>query len=169
MTGSSAARSDDLEISASRRIPASPARVWACLTTAREIEGWWNPEDLRTSVRRFVARSGGAVEIHVQYRPALFTPDHTKSFEAVGIPISFDLRGTCREVVAERRLELDLRLEIGRAGAAVAMVTRFEIAPAGDGSEVRVVGSGRDTPHWRSLGQQNLEGQLERLARAATG
>jgi len=158
----------DLELSATRRVRGSPGRVWAALTSKADLEAWWSPEDLRTTVRRLEVRPGGRVEFHVRYVPVLLTSGASETFRAAGIPVTFDLRGQFRDVVVDRRIEFDLTLEIGRAGAGVEMLTRFELAPHGAETDVMVTGSGRDTPHWRTLGQRNLEGQLERLERQIT-
>ncbi len=152
-------------LSASRVMPVGIPKVWQACTTKEAVERWWSPEDLRTSVRRWEVRSGGRISLHIRYLPAMLTPQAADSFRAAGVPIAFDLRGTLREVSFERLLDFDLKLELGRAGAGIPMATRFELARVAESTEVRVVATGADTPHWASLGQRNLESQLERLER----
>jgi carbon monoxide dehydrogenase subunit G len=48
------------------------------------------------------------------------------------------------------------------------MITRLELTADGDGTWVKVVASGKATPHWTTLGQQNLSSQLERLERTVS-
>jgi len=155
--------SDNLELSASRWLAFSPARVWAACTRREFLERWWSPEDLRTTVRRLDVRPGGQVEFRIRYVPALLGKDSAQAFRAARIPISFELRGTLTEVLTERLLTFDLTLDIGKAGAGVKTITRLELNPEGEGTQVRLTAVGKGTPHWRTLGQQNLEAQLERL------
>ncbi len=129
------------------------------------MESWWGPEDLRTTVRRFEVRKGGRVEIRLRYLPALLTSASAEAFRAAGVPISLELRGTIRELVPDRLLDLDLRLELDRAASGVVMRTRFEIADDAGGTLLRVVGAGSSTPHWRAFGEKNLQAQLERMDR----
>jgi uncharacterized protein YndB with AHSA1/START domain len=157
-----------LELSAARRIPTTPERVWAGLTQADRLASWWSPPDLETKVRRLDARPGGVVELHVRYVPALWTATAGEAFRAAGVPISFDLRGTFREFRPPRRIVFDLTLDLGRHGAGVAMQTCFELVDERGGTRVTVTGAGASTPHWTTLGRQNLEAQLERLDRAVT-
>jgi uncharacterized protein YndB with AHSA1/START domain len=160
--------SGDLELVATRLLPYSPARVWAACTLKQSIERWWNPEDLRTTVRRLDLRPGGDVVFHVRYVPALLTKDGAEAFRAARIPISFDLRGKLTDFVQERLLTFDLTLDLGKGGAGVNTLTRFELIPEGSGTRVKLIASGKGTPHWRTLGKQNLEAQLERLEQAIT-
>lgn len=106
------------------------------------------------------------MSLHVRYVPALFSPESTEAFRAARIPLTFDMRGIVSEVIEQRLLTFDLTLDIGKGGAGVRMVTRLELAPEGIGTRVDIVGTGKGTPHWATLGQRNLEAQLERLARA---
>ncbi len=159
---------DQLVLTASRRIPADVRRVWHACTEGSKLERWWSPEDLETTVRRLEARPGGQVLIRIRYSPALVTADGAEAFRAAGIPITFDLRGALREVIPERLLVFDLTLDLGRAGAGIEMVTRLDFTPEGDATLVRIEASGSKTPHWASLGQQNLEAQLARLSAVAT-
>jgi uncharacterized protein YndB with AHSA1/START domain len=158
-----------LVLTAVRRIPAPASRIWAGLTSKHLLEAWWSPSDLATRVRRLEVRLGGAVEMHVRYVPALWTAESTAAFRAAGVPISFDLRGTWSEFEVERRLTFDLTLELDRKGAGVGMRTRFDLVPEGAATGVTITGTGASTPHWRTLGQRNLEAQLERLEQAVTG
>jgi len=153
----------DLELTATRRLPFPAARVWTACTTKSTIEQWWSPEDLRTTVRRLEVRPGGEVLFRVRYVPALLTPGSKDVFRAARIPIAFDLRGKLSEVVLERILTFDLTLDIGKAGTGVEMITKFELNPDGDGTWVKLIARGKETPHWTTLGQQTLEAQLERL------
>jgi uncharacterized protein YndB with AHSA1/START domain len=162
----STASDADLELSASRWIPASPQDLWVACTTKAGLERWWSPEDLRTSVRRLDARDQGTVVLHIAYTPALLSPSTTESFTAARIPIAFDLRGRLVDVVEPKRITFDLTLDIGRSGAGVEMRTTLEFAEEGAGTRVTIVGRGAGTPHWAALGKQNLEGQLERLERS---
>ncbi len=139
--------------------------MWGVLTSPRALESWWSPEDLRTTVRRFEVREGGRVEIRLRYLPALLTSDSAEAFRAAGVPITLELRGTVRELVPERLLDLDLRLELDRAAAGVVLRTRFEIAAEPGGTLLRVVEAGSSTPHWRAFGERNLRAQLERVDR----
>jgi uncharacterized protein YndB with AHSA1/START domain len=158
--------SGDLELAATRLLPYPPVRVWAACTRKELLERWWSPEDLRTTVRRLDVRPGGDVVFHVRYVPALLTKDAAESFRAARIPISFDIRGTFTEVILERLLTFDLTLELGKAGAGVNSVTRLELIPEDSGTRVNLIAGGKGTPHWKTLGRQNLDAQLERLERA---
>ena len=158
--------SSELELSASRRLPYASDRVWAMCTTKVGLERWWSAEDLQTKVRKLEVRTDGEVDIHVRYVPALLTANGADVFRAAGVPIAFDLRGKLTDVVPERTLTFDLALDIGDAGARVGLVTKIELVPEGDSTRVSLIGRGPGTSHWIALGQQNLEAQLERLARA---
>jgi uncharacterized protein YndB with AHSA1/START domain len=153
------------DLTATRWIPFPPRKVWVACTTPSGLEAWWSPEDLRTTVRRLEVQPGGRVELRMRYAPALFFPEVSESFRAAGVPIELDLRGTFLEVVEEQVLVFDLSLGIGRAGAGVEMRTRLDLHAERDGTRVSIAGSGKDTPHWRTLGEKNLEAQLERLER----
>ena len=100
----------ELELSATRWIPAPPSEVWIACTTKVALERWWSPEDLRTSVRRLEVRPGGAIVFHVTYVPALLSPTTTETFTAARIPIAFDLRGKFADLVEHQRLTYDLTL-----------------------------------------------------------
>jgi uncharacterized protein YndB with AHSA1/START domain len=158
--------SEELELKASRWLPFSTSRVWTACSTKAGLERWWSPEDLRTTVRKLEVRPGGAVAFHIRYLPALLTTGSTEPFRAARIPIAFDMRGRVSAVVEERLLAFDLTLEIGKGGAGVDSSTRLELAPEGAGTRVTLVGTGKRTPHWITLGQQNLEAQLVRLEEA---
>ena len=160
-----AADEGELMLSATRRLAAPVPRVWSACTTKRELERWWGPADLQTTVRRLEVRKGGAIAFHVRYVPALLTRASAEAFRAAGVPIAFDLRGTVTELVPESLLVFDLTLDLGKSGAGIPMATRLELVPDGDATQVTVSGSGQPTPHWRTLGAQNLAGQLERLER----
>jgi uncharacterized protein YndB with AHSA1/START domain len=155
--------SEDLELTASRWLPYPSASVWAACSRKENLERWWSPEDLRTTVRRLDVRPGGPVVFHIRYVPALLTKDSADAFRAARIPIAFDLRGELSEVILERLLTFDLTLDIGKAGAGVKTVTKLELIPEGEGTRVNLIATGKGTPHWRTLGRKNLEAQLERL------
>lgn len=157
----------ELELSATRWIPAPPDVVWVACTTKAGLEQWWSPEDLRTSVRRLEVHPGGVIAFHVRYVPALLSPTTAETFRDARVPIAFYLRGKFVEIVEHRRLTFDLTLEIGRAAAGVPMSTSLELEPEKGGTRVTVVGRGKGTPHWATLGKQNLEAQLDRLGRVA--
>jgi len=156
----------ELELTASRYLPFPVARVWSACVTKEGLERWWSPADLRTTVRRLDVRPGGAVSLHVRYVPALLTPESAEAFRAAHIPIAFDLQGRLSEVVEGRVLSFDLALDLGRAESTVTMVTRLELEADGNGTRVRAIGRGPGTPHWVTLGRQNLAAQLERLEQA---
>lgn len=158
--------SDELELSANRVLPYPPDRVWAACTRKEGLERWWSPEDLRTIVRRLEVRPGGEVDFYIRYVPALLTSESADAFRSARIPISFHMRGKLSVVEVDRVLAFDLTLEIDRAGAGVRTSTRLELKPEGLGTRVTVIARGQGTPHWATLGQQNLEAQLERLERA---
>jgi len=157
---------ESLELRTSLWLPFSPDRVWAACTTKEIVERWWSPPDLRTTLRKLEVRPGGAVHFHIRYVPTLLSPESAEAFRAARIPIAFDLRGSLSEVVEERLLAFDLTLEIGRAGSGVDSSTRLEFVPEGSGTRVTIIGTGKGTPHWATLGQKNLEGQLGRLLEA---
>jgi len=156
----------DLELTATRWLPFPAARVWTACTTKHSIERWWSPVDLRTSVRRLEVRPGGEVRFRIQYVPALLTPGSQELFRAARVPIAFDLRGRVGDLVEDRSITFDLTLDLGKAGTGIDMVTRLELLPERDGTRVTLIARGKETPHWTTLGQQNLEAQLERLAHA---
>ncbi|MGD0251039.1 MAG: hypothetical protein ABSB97_09190 [Thermoplasmata archaeon] len=103
----------------------------------------------------------------IRYVPALLTKDSAEAFRAARIPIAFDMRGVLSEVIVERLLTFDLTLDLGKAGSGVKTITKIELTPEGEGTRVNLIARGIGTPHWRTLGRQNLEAQLERLERAA--
>jgi uncharacterized protein YndB with AHSA1/START domain len=153
----SADNGTDLELSATRWIPAAPGEVWTAATTKAALERWWSPEELRTSIRRLEVHPGGMIAFHVTYLPALLSPTSKESFTAARVPIAFDLRGTFSELVEPSRLTFDLTLELGKAGAGIPMSTRMDLEPEGAGTPVTLTGRGQGTPHWRTLGTRNLE------------
>jgi uncharacterized protein YndB with AHSA1/START domain len=156
------------ELSATRRIPCGPREVWNACTSKRGLETWWSASDLRTRVRRLEVRPGGGVELHVRYLPSLITAGSSESFRAAGVPISFDLRGKIGELVAERVIEYDLSLDLGKNTPGVRMVTRFELSDDGDATVVKLSALGQSDPQWKTLSQRTLDAQLERLELAAS-
>jgi len=118
------------------------------------------------TVRRFDPRSGGEVDMALRYLPAMLAPDREGAFRAVGIPISLALRGKIRELEPHRRLVLELTLTLDRAGAGIETTTRLDLEPVPEGTQVKLTVSGKTNPHWATLGQANLEGQLDRLGRS---
>jgi len=165
---SSNAPSTEPEFAAERWFPVAIDRVWAECTSKRGLERWWSPEDLRTTVKRLDPRPGGAVVMSLRYVPAMLGPQAEESFRAAGVPISFVLRGTIRECETKRCLVLELTLTLDRAGAGITTVTRLEFEATELGTKVKIVVTGRSDPHFASLGQANLEGQLDRLGRSLT-
>lgn len=155
-----------LELAAERWFPVTIDRVWERCTSKRGLERWWSPEDLRTTVRRFDPRPGGEVVMSMQYAPAMLDPKSEESFRAAGVPISLVLRGKIREWQENRRLVLELTLTLDRAGASITTITQLDLETIGSGTRVRLAVAGRSDPHFRTLGQANLDGQLERLGRS---
>jgi uncharacterized protein YndB with AHSA1/START domain len=157
---------EPVDLVAERVIPAPVPAVWDQCTSKRGLESWWSPEDLRTVVKRLDPRPGGEVTMSLRYVPALLGPQSEEAFRAAHIPISFDLRGTFREVERNRRIVLDLSLTLDRAGARVESVTELDLVAEGTGTKVRITVRGNREKHMLSLGKANLEGQLDRLARS---
>lgn len=156
----------ELELVAERWFPVAVDRLWERCTTRPGIESWWSPEDLHTTVERLEPRPGGEVVILLRYVPAMLGPTHEQTFLAAGIPIVLFLRGKVRDMEPHRRLVLELTLTLDRAGAGVTNLTQLEFEPRGDGTRVRLVVTGSSDPHRATLGQANLEGQLDRLGRS---
>ena len=159
------APSEDLELAAERWFPVQLERVWEQCTSRAGIERWWSPEDLRTTVRRFDPRAGGEVVISMRYVPAMLSPKAEDAFRAAGIPITLVLRGQVCEWEIHRRLALELTLSLDRAGAGITTITTLEFEGGERGTKVRLAVSGKSDPHLTTLGQANLEGQLDRLGR----
>jgi uncharacterized protein YndB with AHSA1/START domain len=158
--------SDRYELVSERQFSIEIDRVWEQCTSKRGLESWWSPEDLRTTVKRLEARPGGAVEMSVRYVPAMLDPKQEVAFRAAGIPISFTLRGTVREMERNRHVTFELTLTLDRAGAGITTVTRLEFEPFEAGTKVKLIVTGKSDPHMATLGQANLEGQLDRLGRS---
>ena len=153
-----------LEISAEREISSPPEAVWTQCTTARGIEKWWSPEDLRTKVRRWEARPNGSISLSLRYLPAMLDPKSTDAFRAAGVPVALDFQGRVLEFDPVRKLVLELTLNLGRGGAGITSrtVLNFEATPVGTRVKLSVLA--KDEPHLRTLGETNLKAQLERLA-----
>jgi uncharacterized protein YndB with AHSA1/START domain len=165
-TAGAARSSEDLALSAERWVPFPVGRVWEKCTTKEGLERWWSPDDLRTVVKRLDARPGGEVVLTLRYAPALLAPRHETSFRAAGVPLSFSLRGRVRELERNRRLVLELTLPLDRTGSGIDTVTEMDFSERGTGTLVRLSVHGKSDPHFATLGQANLDGQLERLGRA---
>jgi len=155
-----------LELAAERQFPVPVDRVWGQCTSKRGLESWWSPEDLRTTVQRFDARTGGEVVMSMRYVPAMLGPKSRDALLAAGIPLSFFLRGRIRELERHRRLVFELTLTLDRAGAGITTVTQLDFEPVGSNTRVKLVVAGKNDPHWVTLGRANLEGQLDRLGRS---
>jgi len=155
-----------LELAAERWLPFAVDRVWEQCTSKRGLEGWWSPEDLRTTVKRLDLRPGGELVMTVRYVPAMLGTQSDVAFRAAGVPISFSLRGRIRELEHHRRLVLELMLTLDRGGAGIESVTELDFEPIGSGTKVRIAVAGRSERHRATLGKSNLEGQLDRLGRA---
>ncbi len=152
---------------AERWIAAPVDRVWLQCTTPEGIERWWSPEDLRTTVKRFDPRPGGEVLLTMRYVPAMLGAGRDEAFKAAGVPIGFVLRGRVLEAERYTRLVVELTLSLDRAGAGITTTTGLEFAAAGDRTHVTLHARGATNPHWVTLGQANLEGQLHRLGQSA--
>jgi len=162
----SAPHDANLELTAERWFPVAVERVWEQCTSKRGLERWWSPEDLRTSARRFDPRPGGDVVLSLRYASAMLDPKNEETFRAAGVPISLVLRGKIREWQKHRRLVLELTLTLDRAGAGITTVTQLEFEATGGGTRLRLTVTGKSDPHFRTLGEANLNGQLDRLGQS---
>jgi hypothetical protein len=107
--------------------------------------------------------------LSMRYAPTMLGPSREEAFRAAGVPITLLLRGEIRQWEPPRTLAIHLTLTLDRAGAGIETATRFEFQPEREGTRVRLIVSGTTNPHWRTLGQANVEGQLERLGRSLEG
>jgi uncharacterized protein YndB with AHSA1/START domain len=155
-----------LALTATRWFPVSLDRVWAQCTSKEGLESWWSPEDLRTTVKRIDPRPGGDLVLSLRYVPAMLGHKHEEAFRAAGVPIGFVLRGRFAEFVKHRRLTLALTLTLDRAGAGIETCTELEFRVETGGTRVQLLVRGTNERHMVTLGNPNLEGQLDRLGRS---
>jgi uncharacterized protein YndB with AHSA1/START domain len=80
--------SDDVAVTFSRRIKATPARLWKAWSSPDEIARWFGPRHSKVLLARADLRVGG------RYRIVIAAPDGTES----------EVGGTYREIVVNERL-----------------------------------------------------------------
>lgn len=135
---------DTLSLVVRRRIPASPARLFAAWTTPAQLEAWWGPRGVRCTHAEVDPRVGGS------YRIGNALPDGREVF-IVGEFLVFD---PPHELVYTWRLE--------PAGGDPERVTvRFE--PRGAETEVVVVHERIGAPRTREEHAGGWEGCLDGL------
>lgn len=155
-----------VSITSERSLGASCANVWLLWTTRKGLESWWSPDGFRMEVTALEIRVGGPIEF--RYEDAGSAGDYVwrSALQAGGLTSSWTARGSFLEVDAPRRLAFRQALDFGSKAATqeYRMTAEFQEDPAG----ARVLLTAEATPskHWGLLGRTNLEGQLDRLAKA---
>ena len=110
-----------------RRISATPARVYRALTEPADVKAWMVPDGMTSEVHEFVPRVGGRFRISLTYDGGEVgkSDAHTDTYS-----------GRFVELVPERRVVQEMEFETDRADLRGVMTTLFELADVNGDTEL---------------------------------
>lgn len=110
-------------------IDASPARVFAALSTADSVAKWLPPTGMTARVEHFDARTGGAYRLVLTYQDATDAPGKSSANEDV-------VEGRFIEVTPGVRLVQEVEFESDDTQYAGVMRMTWEVKASGASSEI---------------------------------
>jgi uncharacterized protein YndB with AHSA1/START domain len=131
-----------------RRIAARPAIVFAALTTAEGIAGWWGPDDGPVLLAEFEPRVGGRFRVRFRKLDGF---EHESSGEIV-------------ELVADTRLAMTWRWLSGMEDPGESLLS-FDLRAIADGTELTLTHARLDSEETRASHTEGWSGALDKLER----
>jgi uncharacterized protein YndB with AHSA1/START domain len=147
----------------------APSRsLWALWTSKEGLESWWSPEGFAMEVLALEAHPGGRIEFRYAEAGSDANPRWQAELRAKGLSGSWEARGTFLEVDLPSRLVFRQDLDFGPRSRLQEYRMAAEFRTQASGTLLTLTAEATPSKHWTLLGQSNLVGQIDRLARVSS-
>lgn len=141
----------------SRVIGASPAAVYGALLDRSALEAWLPPEGMRGRIERWDPRPGGGFRMVLTYLDAADSPGKTSDATDV-VDVGF------ADLVPSERVVHRAVFQADDPAYAGTMTMTWDLAAAGDGTEVTVTATGVPPGIDQAVHEEGIASSLANLA-----